>query len=261
VKRIRAKAVEGDNNIGIKSRVPPPPPSDVPPKFDQWLACLKFLTGWNDQRSYTSDEVKACFREHLTEEGIENANTVDQLCATIVPLVLDIRRIDEAVVKNMRGNILRGLRIVQVGILRIVAFELCRERDAKDAQKKRDAEKAKGKTVDLPRPKDGHDGSTYLASDIFSLAKVVRHFRFDGTFNEGLQHLITSIRRQKRVIRRQGSGPVENVPAHKAHSKVRSASRNNKTTQPPHKRPKVVSGGSSATVGAPPLHKRASATS
>jgi len=191
-------------DTGAKPKRPAMPAEvPAPPLFDQWLACLKFVTGWNDQRSHTAKEVKAALCEHLIEEGIENTRTVDQLCSTVMPLLLDLRRIDGAVVKNLRAEVLRGLKIVQVSILRIVTFELCRERDAKAAQKKKDAtngglqetKSAHG----LPRP-TAH-GATYLASDISSLAKVVQHFRFDRTFSEGLHQLILSIRRQKRVMK------------------------------------------------------------
>lgn len=193
------------SDTGAKPKKPAMPIEvPAPPLFDQWLACLKFVTGWNDQRSHTTKEVKAALCEHLTEEGIENTGTVDQLCSTVVPLLLDLRRIDGAVVKNLKAEVLRGLKIVQVSILRIVTFELCRERDAKAAQKKKDATSGglqDSKTADsLPRPAV-HGGATYLASDISSLAKVVQHFRFDRTFSEGLHQLILSIRRQKRVMR------------------------------------------------------------
>jgi len=114
---------------------------------------------------------------------------------------MDLRRIDGAVVKNLRAEVLRGLKIVQVSILRIVTFELCRERDFKAALKKKEASAAgaDGRSAGGPLATGG--GPTYLASDISSLAKVVQHFRFDRTFSEGLHQLILSIRRQKRVLR------------------------------------------------------------
>merc|ERR1712039_905756 len=98
---------------------------------------LSSTSGWNDQSKYTDNEIKDAFREHLRDEGIDHRNTVDKLCGTIVPLLLDLRRIDEAVVKNLRQQVLRGLKIVQVCILRIVTFELFRERDMKEDRKKK----------------------------------------------------------------------------------------------------------------------------
>merc|ERR1712113_1111270 len=102
----------------------------------------------------------------------------------VVPLLLDLRRIDEAVVKNLSKEVMGKLKIVQVSILRIVTFELFRERDVKEAKKKMDVDRGK----DDPKKKE--DCGTYLAGDINSLAKVIGHFRFDRTFSEGLQQMI-----------------------------------------------------------------------
>jgi len=165
-----------------------PPP---PPFFDQWLACLKFIAGWNDQRKYSAREVKEAFSEHLAAEAIIGKKTVDQLCRTIVPLLMDLESVDATVVANLRKEVLKTLKIVQVCVLRIVTFELIREQAAKVALKK----KAKGgKAPQVPA-----DGATYLASDISSLAKVVGHFRFEPVFTKGLHQLILSIRRQKQT--------------------------------------------------------------
>lgn len=163
---------------------------DLVSLFDQWLACLKFLVGWNEAATQDADAVRAALKEHLREEGIEGDKTAEQISATVVPLLLDVRRIDGAVVKNVKAQVVKGLKTVQVSILRIVAFELCRERDAKAELKKRGAKskaRVNGKLELGP-------GATHLASDISSLAKVVAHFRFDKTFSHGLHQLITSIR-------------------------------------------------------------------
>jgi len=219
---LRARTRDLDD-IGVKPKTPPVviPEAPVPALFDQWLACLKFVTGWNDQCTHTAKEVKEALREHLRDEGIENPRTIDRLCSTVVPLLLDLRRIDGAVVKNLRAEVLRGLKIVQVSVLRIVTFELCRERDAKAALKRKldgpgGAGAEERKTGGLLA---GAQGATYLASDISSLAKVVQHFRFDRSFSEGLHQLILSIRRQKRVVRtgvpaaRRGAGAAEDATA------------------------------------------------
>lgn len=172
-----------------------------PPLFDQWLACLKFLVGWNEAKPYDEAEVKGAFCEHLKEEGIESATVVDQLCATVVPLLLDVRRIDGAVVKNVGVQVLKRLKTVQVSILRVVAYELCRELDAKLALRMK--KKAEGIKGVMSKPLNGA-GATYLAGDIASLAKVVQHFRFDRNFSGGLHQLITSIRNQGRNSKNGG---------------------------------------------------------
>jgi len=166
--------------------VPKEPPP--PPLFDQWLAVLKFLTGWNDQRSYTTDEIKGALCEHLTEEGIQGPKTTQQLCATIVPLLSDLRRTDVSVMKNVKKDILKGFKIIQIYILRIVAFELIRERDTKW-----------NAAPDAPPRKKGQpkEGAPYLSGDISTLAKTVQHFRFDSAFSGGLQKLIVNIRESK----------------------------------------------------------------
>mmetsp|Transcript_25326 Transcript_25326/g.67292 ORF Transcript_25326/g.67292 Transcript_25326/m.67292 type:complete len:405 (-) Transcript_25326:141-1355(-) len=215
----RGKTADGSvppppKGIGARPKVSavPIPREETPPPplFDQWLACLKFVTGWNDQGSHTADEVRDALREHLTEEGICHTQSVTQLTATVVPLLLDLRRIDAAVVKNLKMEVLRGLKVVQVSILRIVTFELCREQDAKEllkVQRKKTKKKADG-----DKDGDAAEGAKlaghtkpYLASDISSLAKVVQHFRFDRTFSQGLHQLILSIRRQKRAEGKPGT--------------------------------------------------------
>lgn len=167
-----------------KKEAPPPP------LFDQWLAVLKFLSGWNDQKKGVQPEtIKAAFCEHLVEEGIESATATQRLCATIVPLLSDMRRTDKAVMKNVKKDLLMSLKIIQIYILRIVTFELLRERDAAAAPMVAEPKKKK---KDTPK-----DGAPYLASDISSLAKSVQHFRFEGAFSAGLQKLIVAIRAQK----------------------------------------------------------------
>ncbi|CAL1166751.1 unnamed protein product [Cladocopium goreaui] len=158
-----------------------------PPFFDQWLASLKFIAGWNDQKKYEADQVKEAFSQYLAAEDIVSKDTVEQLCRTIVPLLLDLERVDSMVVANLRKEVLRTLKIVQVCILRIVTFELLREHSAKAAKKGRGKKQA-----EIPP-----EGATYLASDITSLAKVIQHFRFDQTFTKGVHQLIVSFRRQK----------------------------------------------------------------
>jgi len=166
-----------------------PPP---PPFFDQWLASLKFIAGWNDQRKYDAGEVKKAFSDHLAAEAVLNRKTVEQLCRTIVPLLLDLESVDSMVVANLRKEVLRTLKIVQVCILRVVTFELCREQSAKLSQKKTKKGDAKaGPQIPL-------DKQTYLASDISSLAKVVGHFKFEPTFTKGLHQLIIAIKRAKK---------------------------------------------------------------
>lgn len=178
----------------------PPKPKEppAPPLFDQWLACLKFLAGWNDQRKMAAKEVKEAVREHLTDEGIENSHTVGQICNTLVPLLLDIRSVDAAVMKYLKPELLRVLKTIQVTVLRIVTFELMRERDAKAASKKHKAVNggAAGTGTD---GKADFEGAAYLTGDIASLAKVLQHFRFDRAFSEGVQQLIFSIRCSKRA--------------------------------------------------------------
>lgn len=190
--------------LGARPKVAAVPKEETapPPLFDQWLACLKFVTGWNDQGSHTADQVRDALRQHLTEEGIDHTQCVAHLTATVVPLLLDLRRIDAAVVKNLKMEVLRGLKVVQVSILRIVTFELCREQDAKEALKsqRKNRKQAGGKAADAADGnKLGSHAKPYLASDISSLAKVVQHFRFDRVFSQGLHQLILSIRRQKRA--------------------------------------------------------------
>mmetsp|Transcript_136859 Transcript_136859/g.437838 ORF Transcript_136859/g.437838 Transcript_136859/m.437838 type:complete len:783 (-) Transcript_136859:457-2805(-) len=171
----------------------------APELFDQWLACLKFVTGWNDQSSYTTDEIRDSLRDHLAEEGIDHALSIAHLTATVVPLLLDLRRIDAAVVKNLKVEVLRSLKVVQVSILRIVTYELVREMDAREEVKlQRRQNKLNGKKNCTAEPaRLGSNKKVYLAADIGSLAQVVRHFRFDRSFSQGLHSLILSIRRQK----------------------------------------------------------------
>jgi len=173
--------------------VPKEPPA--PPLFDQWLAVLKFLTGWNDQRSYTTEDIEGALMEHLTEEGILNSGTTKQLCATIVPLLSDLRGTDKVVMKNVKKDVLKTLKIIQIFILRIVTFELIRERDAKAIAAKAPpppvVKKVKGKK------KEPKEGAPYLAADISTIAKTLQHFRFEGVFTLGLQKLIVTIRESK----------------------------------------------------------------
>lgn len=216
----RTRARELDDDTGARPKAPPMALPEAPALFDQWLSCLKFVTGWNDQRNYTPKEVREALVEHLTGEGIENGRTVEKLCSTMVPLLLDLRRIDAAVVKNLRPEALRGLKIVQVSILRIVTFELCRERDGKAALKK----EASANPEQKPEALAAATLTTpYLASDISSLAKVVQHFRFDRTFSEGLHQLILSIRRQKRAARNGRSVARRNGNSEHAEAKKRKA--------------------------------------
>jgi len=199
-----AASASGSSTRGVDRRSDDEADPRAPPLFDQWLACLKFLVGWNEARPQNAGELKGALREHFREEGIDSARVVDQLCATVVPLLLDVRRIDAAVVKNVRVQVLKGLKTVQVSILRIVAFELCRELDAKIALRKKKADGAKAEKSTA--------GACYLASDIYSLAKVVQHFRFDRMFSAGLQQLITSIKNQGRS-RKNGGGCKKEVTA------------------------------------------------
>jgi len=227
---------------GVTAKSKPPPPLTgtmgggvAPSLFQQWLAVLKFLTGWNDQRLCANDIIRNDLREHLSDEDIEDAIHVDRLCGTIAPLLADLRRVDAAVVKNFPVDILRGLKVVQISILRIVTFELLREREAK----------VTGSSVcDKVGASDMNDGATYLASDISSLAKVVQHFRFDRAFSEGLQQLIASIRRQKRVAR-PGKVGAQNGTASTIAGKVRdnapALNGNSGSAPPPLKRPRTRS--------------------
>lgn len=151
-----------------------PPPlreAPAPPFFDQWLAVLKFLTGWSE-RTCEAEEIREALKEHLEDEAIEHPAAADRLCATIVPLLLDLRSVDYVIMKLLKEEACR-LKSIQVSILRIVTFELCREREEGGA-------------------------SAYLASDISALAKAVQHFRFERGFHEMLQRLISRIRRRKR---------------------------------------------------------------
>lgn len=178
---------------GARPKVPPPAAEETPPPlFDQWLACLKFVVGWNDQKKYPEEDIKDALRQHLAGEGIETVSAVDRLCDTVVPLLVDLRRIDSAVVKNVRGQALRNFKTVHISILRIVTFEMVREHETKLARMERRLQRKKegGKA----KLSDIADGSPYLAADISTLAKVVQHFRFDRAFSESLQQLIKSIR-------------------------------------------------------------------
>ncbi|CAJ1385776.1 unnamed protein product [Effrenium voratum] len=108
------------------------------------------------------------------------------------------------VVANLKKEVLRTLKIVQVCILRIVTFELLREQAAKALRK------GKGKKAEVPQ-----EGVTYLASDITSLAKVIQHFRFDQTFTKGVHELIVSFRKQKAEKPKpaKGAAPPRKRPA------------------------------------------------
>lgn len=185
--KARSKAAGAD---GARPKVPPPaPPPEIPPPalFDQWLAVVKFLTGWNDQKKYAESDIRDALHEHLTFEGIEHVATVDKLCRTVVPLLLDLRSADQAIMKNMNVQLLKGRKIVEVNMLRVVTFELKRERAAKDsiAEKKKTGDG--GSEV--------AEGAPHLLSDLHALAKTVQHFRFERGFSEGLQQLISSIRK------------------------------------------------------------------
>eukprot|EP00930_Biecheleria_cincta_P020920 TRINITY_DN15615_c1_g2_i1.p1 TRINITY_DN15615_c1_g2~~TRINITY_DN15615_c1_g2_i1.p1 ORF type:complete len:1300 (+),score=338.90 TRINITY_DN15615_c1_g2_i1:310-3900(+) len=191
---VDSKAAD-DKDKSDKAEVKPadkPSPKEPPPPpfFDQWLASLKFIAGWNDQRKYQAREVKEAFNEHLESEAIFGKKVIEQLCRTIVPLLMDLESVDSMVVAHLKKEVLRTLKIVQVCILRIVTFELCREQTAKASVRK----KAKGAKAQQVPP----EGQTYLASDISSLAKVVGHFRFDPSFAKGLHQLILAIRRSKK---------------------------------------------------------------
>jgi len=172
-----------------------------PPFFDQWLASLKFIAGWNDQKKYEASQVREAFSEYLAAEDIVGKTTVEQLCRTIVPLLLDLERVDTMVVANLKTEVLKTLKIVQVCILRIVTFEMLREASAKaDAVQKKGP---KGKKV---QPEVPPEGAAYLASDITSLAKVIQHFRFDQNFSKGVHELIVAFRKQKADKPRQEKG-------------------------------------------------------
>lgn len=172
----------------------------TPPLFNQWLACLKFVTGWNDQGSYSEEQVRRALREHLLCESICQPRCIANIASTIVPLLLDLRKIDAVVVKRLRPDVLRGLKVVQVSILRIVTFELCREQEAKDVDRIQQRKNKRNGDLAVGKSCSSIDASTkpYLASDIGYLAKVVQHFRFDRSFNQGLRQLIISIRKNGR---------------------------------------------------------------
>lgn len=181
-----------------------------PPFFDQWLASLKFIAGWNDQKKYEASQVKEAFSEYLATEDIVGKTTVEQLCRTIVPLLLDLERVDTMVVANLKTEVLKTLKIVQVCILRIVTFEMLREASAKaDAVQKKGP---KGKKV---QPEVPPEGAAYLASDITSLAKVIQHFRFDQNFSKGVHELIVAFRKQKADKPRQEKGATKAPPPKK----------------------------------------------
>jgi len=184
----RPPDAEGDD-ASVKAEEVPEKDQPPPPFFDQWLASLKFIAGWNDQKKYEADQVEESFSQYLATEDIVSKHTVKQLCRTIVPLLSDLERVDSMVVANLRKEVLRTLKIVQVCILRIVTFELLREHSAKVVKKGKGKKQA---ASEIPP-----EGATYLASDITSLAKVIQHFRFDQTFTKGVHQLIVSIRRQK----------------------------------------------------------------
>eukprot|EP00747_Dinoflagellata_sp_TGD_P093690 gnl/TRDRNA2_/TRDRNA2_165850_c0_seq2.p1 gnl/TRDRNA2_/TRDRNA2_165850_c0~~gnl/TRDRNA2_/TRDRNA2_165850_c0_seq2.p1 ORF type:complete len:446 (+),score=111.63 gnl/TRDRNA2_/TRDRNA2_165850_c0_seq2:198-1340(+) len=239
-----------------KPRPPPPPPvpkdeGPEPPMFECWLATLKFLTGWNDQRASDAETITRCYNALLTAEGIEHSIAVARLKESVVPLLLDLRRIDQAVVKHLPKQYLKGLRILQIQMVRVVTFELLRERDAKAAKLAKDrAAKKAGKTVDNPGGAKGQLGkdATYLVSDISSMAKIVQHFRFDRKFSEGLQNLIGSIRlkgKNKQADKEQGKNkrPAkggEGTDAAAATGDNEAASRNSSVDGPAAKRARTT---------------------
>lgn len=103
------------------------------------------------------------------------------------------------------------MKVVQVSILRIVTFELVRQMEAREelrlareeAKLQRKKSKVAGKKGRSPAELAkvaNLKKSTYLASDIQALAQVVKHFRFDRTFSQGLHSLILSIRHQKKDV-------------------------------------------------------------
>lgn len=190
------------------------------PFFDQWLAVLKFLNGWHEAKACAESEIREAFREHLANESIEQADTVDRLSGTVVPLLLDLRNIDAAVVKSLGADRLKGLKSIQISILRIVTFELCRERAAKASLKKRGRGNANGNgNGHVPSADVVANAAPHLASDINSLAKAVQHFRFDRSFNKLLQQLITHIRRQKPKV---AETPADRSPERAAAQAQRS---------------------------------------
>eukprot|EP00929_Paragymnodinium_shiwhaense_P025688 TRINITY_DN15471_c0_g1_i1.p1 TRINITY_DN15471_c0_g1~~TRINITY_DN15471_c0_g1_i1.p1 ORF type:complete len:603 (-),score=207.24 TRINITY_DN15471_c0_g1_i1:99-1907(-) len=164
-----------------------------PPLFDQWLACLKFLVGWNEAAPVPPEKLKDALLEHLREEGIESKSAKQQLCSTVTGLLADVRKVDKAVIKNVKMAVLKTAKAVQISILRVVVFEMTRALAAQGTKKN----KAEGK-----RPKA--EDAPYLAGDISSLAKVVQHFRFEKAFSGGLHNLITSFRQQIKSLRASG---------------------------------------------------------
>lgn len=167
------------------------PISIRPPIFDQWLACLKFMSGWTATRSQSEVQLTLALHEHLDSEGMDHPETVHRLCAIIVPMLLNLESIDAVVSKHLRVEARRNLTYVQVAILRIVTFEVCREADAKRER----GDKAKEDKAAKRSRKRHLNTETHFANDFSPLAKVVGHFRFDAVFSKATRDLILSLRK------------------------------------------------------------------
>eukprot|EP00746_Dinoflagellata_sp_MGD_P139192 gnl/MRDRNA2_/MRDRNA2_72686_c0_seq1.p1 gnl/MRDRNA2_/MRDRNA2_72686_c0~~gnl/MRDRNA2_/MRDRNA2_72686_c0_seq1.p1 ORF type:complete len:194 (+),score=30.20 gnl/MRDRNA2_/MRDRNA2_72686_c0_seq1:89-670(+) len=157
--------------------------------FQKWLVTLKFLSGWNDQSKFERSELESWFRSFLRREGVEE---VDEVCQVVVPMMLNVRKIDMAVVRHVkacdtRGEQLKACKNVQVNILRVLAHELLESK------------------------------FNVFSTDPASLAKIVQHFRFDKSFNELLQVLTNS-------LKRSGQGALSSKKDARAGSASRSRS-------------------------------------
>jgi len=205
---------------------------------------LKLLTGWNDQKNYDVDEIRSHVTEHLSNEGIVEKKTVERLCNSLVPMMNKLRPVDKMLVKNVKADILRGAKIVQISFLRVVAYELMQEQDAKAtlaAQKKKDT-KAAG-------PAGNDAGNTYLSKDIFSILKVVNHFKFEKSFQVALKNLIMSIRSQK-------APPPKTDPVADGKAKKRKAAEVSNAVDAAVAKEKISDEGGTTKGGREPLKRR-----
>lgn len=173
---------------GATPKAPPLQPPKPVSFFTLWLCALKFLVGWDDQKKRTEEDVHRAFTEHALAEEIHQDEVVQKLAKTLVPLLMGIRNVDETIVEQLKSmdSGFRAMRTIQVCILRILTFELDRERRERER-------KVKEKCVGAD-PGD-ENGTTFLMSDVQALVKVIQHFKFDRNFSEGVHKLMIAIKR------------------------------------------------------------------
>jgi len=166
----------------------------APTLFDQWLAVLNYIKDKQADDLLQESEVQKRLMEHLQMEGIRHRKTCKGLCNTVVPLLMDLSRIDASISKHLPARSMRQCEIKELhtGVLRIVAFEFLREHNRRHAcRAKRKAEQDGDVRMDIELA--SAPMALTLSGDMLTLANLVKHFDFDLHFVRGLQRLIASI--------------------------------------------------------------------